>query len=78
MTKVLIDTVMFDKLHRLAEPLELCDSAGKVLARVLPSQDAQDFEPAGPQVSDDELLRRSKTAAKGRSTEDVLKRLGQQ
>ena len=75
MTRIVIDPVMFSKLNGLAEPLELCDTAGKVLARVLPNEDANDYEPREPQVSVEELNRRSELRAKGFSTQEVLRRL---
>jgi hypothetical protein len=71
-TRIVVDTVMQQKLHNLTEPLELCNESGKVLARVTPVLDVSQYEPLEPQVSEEELLRRSQSEGKTYTTDDVL------
>jgi hypothetical protein len=58
MTRVILDTTVQQILHNLTQPLELCNEAGKLLARVVPVLDQTQFEPVVPQLSADELQRR--------------------
>ncbi len=75
MTRVTIDALLRSKLHELSEPLELCDESGRVLARVVPVLDPSQYEPLVPQVSDEELLRRSASNEKTHTTAEVLAHL---
>jgi hypothetical protein len=71
-TKVVVDAPLRNKLHNLLEPLELCDESGRVLARVTPAHELAQYEPLEPQVSDEELLRRSQSNEKTYTTAEVL------
>jgi hypothetical protein len=73
MIRVPLDQTLRNKLRNLAEPLELCDESGLVVARVILVE--EDFEPREPQVSEEELQRRSTTPGKYYTTEEVLKML---
>lgn len=73
MIRVPLDQTLRTKLHGLTEPVELCDAAGFVVARVILVE--EDFEPREPQVSEEELQRRSTTPGKYYTTEEVLKML---
>jgi hypothetical protein len=75
MTRVTIDALLRSKLHELSEPLELCDESGRVLARVVPVLDPSQCEPLVPQVSDEELLRRSASNEKTHTMAEVLAHL---
>jgi hypothetical protein len=75
MTRVTIDAVLRSKLHGLSEPLELCDESGQVVARLFPVSDLSQCEPLEPQVSDEELLRRSGADQKTYTTAEVLAHL---
>jgi len=72
MTRVIVDAALRSRLHDLNEPLELCDESGHVVARVIPVPDLSDCEPLEPQVSDEELLRRSQADEKTYTTAEVL------
>jgi len=74
MTRVIVDEALRGKLHNLSEPLELCDEDGKLLARVTPVAELPRYEPAEPQVSEEELRRREKSD-KWYTTEQVLAHL---
>jgi hypothetical protein len=76
MTRVTVDAALRSRLHDLNEPLELCDESGQVLARVVPIPDLSEYEPVGPQVSDEELLRRLQSDEKTYTTAEVLAHLG--
>jgi hypothetical protein len=74
MIRVPLDQTLRTKLHNLTQPLELCDEAGFVVARVIPVPPKDEFEPWEPQVSEEELQRREKSD-KWFSTEELLKHL---
>jgi hypothetical protein len=75
MTRVIVDAAMLSKLHNLSEPLELCDEAGRVLANVRPGIDLSQYEPLEPQVSEEELERRSRSPGPWYTTAEVLAHL---
>ena len=75
MTRIVLDAALRSKLHDLSQPLELCDEAGRVVGRVLPVRDLSEYEPREPQVSDEELNRRSKSNEKTYTTAEVLTHL---
>jgi hypothetical protein len=75
MTRVVIDATMKSKLHNLTEPLVLCDESGNVLGTVIPSVDLSEYEPCGPQVSDEELERRANSHERRYTTAEVLAHL---
>jgi len=76
MTQIILDAAMRGKLHNLKQPLELCDETGQILARLIPVLDPSRFEPLEPQVSEEELLRRSQSDEKTYTTTEVLAFLG--
>lgn len=74
MTRIIVDDELRTKLHNLAQPLELCDESGRLLARLVPQIDASQFEPREPSISEEELRRRERSN-KWRTTAEVLERL---
>ena len=72
MTRIVLDSVLREKLGNLSEPLELCDEAGQVLARLTPVVDLSQYEPLEPQVSEEELRRREKSNERRYTTAEVL------
>ena len=72
MTRVVLDVAIREKLHNLAQPLELCDESGQVLAHLTPVADLSRYEPLEPQVSEEELRRRSQSNEKTYTTAEVL------
>jgi hypothetical protein len=75
MTRVVLDAALRQKLHNLTQPLELCDESGQPLAHLIPLVDLSQYEPLQPQVSDEELLRRSQSGEKTYTTAEVLAHL---
>jgi hypothetical protein len=73
-TRVICDAVLREKLHDLAQPLELCDESGHVVARVVPVLDLED-DIGEPQISKDEWQRRMAQKGKTYSTAEVLAHL---
>jgi hypothetical protein len=71
MTRIIVDDDLQSKLQNFTKPLELCDKAGRVLARVFPVIDPALYEPVEPQISDDELQRR-RESTKWYTTAEVL------
>jgi hypothetical protein len=74
MTRLIVDETLRSKLHNFAEPLELCDESGRVLARVTPLPDLSEYEPWEPPIDEDELRRREQSD-KWHTTEQVLAHL---
>lgn len=72
MTRIVLDAALREKLHNLSQPLELCDESGQVLARLTPVDDLSGYEPLEPQVSAEELRRRSQSNEKTYTTAEVL------
>jgi hypothetical protein len=72
MPKIVVDAVLRRKLQAIAEPVELCDESGQVLGRFVPTVDLSEYEPVVPQVSDEELDRRSQSKERYYTTAEVL------
>ncbi len=72
MTRITCDAALREKLHNLAQPLELCDESGRVLARVVPVVDQGLYESSEPQISGEELDRRVASRGKTYTTAEVL------
>jgi hypothetical protein len=77
MTRIILDSATSDQLNKLGQPAELCDASGKVLGRFVPLIDLSEWEPVSPDISEEELQRRSKSTEKRYSTAEVLKHLEQ-
>jgi hypothetical protein len=71
MTRVLCDSVLREKLHGLAQPIELVDEAGHVLARVVPAIEPE-LGPLEPRISKEERKRRRSQGGKTYTTAEVL------
>jgi hypothetical protein len=80
MTRITVDAELRKKLLQLNSPLELCDEAGQVIARVLPSTpwiDPDNWVELTPPVSEAELRRRMGSNEPAISTQELLDRLRQ-
>jgi hypothetical protein len=71
MTRLILDDALKAKLHNLTEPLELCDPSGRVLARVVPHYDPDEYD-LEPKISQEEIERISASEEKGFTTAEVL------
>jgi hypothetical protein len=69
MVQVVVDATMQSKLHNFSQPVELCDTTGRVLGRVIPADDLV------PQVSEEELDRREQANENRYTTAEVLAHL---
>jgi hypothetical protein len=81
MTRVTVDAELKRKLLHFSTPLELCDEAGQVVARLLPStpwNDPENWVELTPPVSDEELERRMNSDEPTYSTQELLDQLRQQ
>jgi hypothetical protein len=74
-TKLTVDASTSEKLTNLKEPIRLCDPTGKVLGEFFPAFSMSDWEPATPDISEEELRRRENSQERRYSTEEVLKHL---
>jgi hypothetical protein len=60
MTRIVINAEIRKLLHNLSEPVELCDDAGRVVARVTPTVDLSEWDVAEPEDDEAELQRRER------------------
>jgi hypothetical protein len=80
MTKVTVDAELRKKLLYFKTPLELCDEAGQVIARLTPStpwNDPDNWVELTPPVSEDELQRRMSSDEPTYTTQELLDQLRQ-
>jgi hypothetical protein len=80
MTRVTIDDEMRKKLLNCTKPLELCNEAGLVLARLTPSipwTDSEDWEELTPPVSDEEIQRRIESNEPTFTTQELIDKIKQ-
>jgi len=76
MIRIILDSPLADQFHNLHEPLELCDSSGRVLAMAMPVADISECEPISPGISAVELRSRASSPEKRQSTQEVIEHLG--
>lgn len=77
MTRIIIDPALQLQLERLQSAAELCDKSGRVLGRFVPALDHSDWQPASPDITEEELDERERSASKTYSTAQVLRHLEQ-
>lgn len=75
MTKITLDSSVSRQLDGLSQAVELCDPSGRVLGRFVPLIDLSQWEPVSPEVSEEELDRRSNAGEKRYTTAEVIKLL---
>lgn len=78
MTRVVVTDALRNLLPDLSQPLELCDEGGRVLARILPTMDATQYEDLEPRISREEMRRRKQNKSKTYTTAEVLAHLEKQ
>lgn len=71
MTQVTVTETLRSLLPDLSQPLEFCDASGRVLARVMPVFDSDQYEPWEPSF-DEEELRQQGQSGKWYTTAEVL------
>jgi hypothetical protein len=74
MTRIIVDASLLDKLGNLAQPLELCDDKGRVLAQVVPAPSTHEYDLTEPEITEKELQRRE-ASDKWYTTEQILEHL---
>jgi hypothetical protein len=72
MQKIVLDATLREKLHNLAQPLELCDEAGQVLGRVIPCAGLAEFEPYEPSFREEDLKRQEQAEEKRFTFAEVM------
>ncbi len=74
MTRIIVDEALRTRFHNFAEPFELCDESGRVLARVIPQLNPAE-DNLEPQISQEEIRRRRQSDERTYSTAEVLAHL---
>ncbi len=77
MTRITVDETLRGKLCDLAEPLELCDELGRVVAMVFPVADLSQYDLRQPEVSAEELREQEQSNQRWYRTSEVLQHLGE-
>jgi len=75
MTRIILDAAATSQFNHIDRPVEICDPSGKVLGRFVPLVDMSEWEPLSPDISDEELERRSKSTQKRYTTAEVIAHL---
>jgi hypothetical protein len=75
MTRVFLDANSATRLHDVCHTVELCDPSGRVLGRFIPVSDPSEWEPMGPDVTEEELDGRERSREKRYSTAEVVAHL---
>jgi hypothetical protein len=77
MVRYTLDSETSRHLEAAAQPVELCDDAGRVIGFFLPEVDARGKPPAGLEVplSTEEIERRRQSRS-GRTLDEILRGLG--
>jgi hypothetical protein len=81
MTRITVDAELRRKLLYFNTPVELCDEAGQVVARVVPStpwNDPDKWVELTPPISEEELQRRMNSKEPTLSTQQLLDQLRRQ
>jgi hypothetical protein len=71
MTAITIDAVLRDKLSHLSQPVDLVDESGRLVGRFTPAGDLSGDEQTGPQISEEEIQRRSRRRG-GRTLAEIM------
>ena len=58
MTQIILDAVTRGKFENLLGPAEVRDESGKVMGQFFPAVDPSEWEPVGPELTDEEIERR--------------------
>ncbi len=74
MTRIFVDEALRTRFHNFAEPFELCDESGRVLARIIPQPDPAQHN-LEPQITQEEIRRRRQSNERTYSTAEVLAHL---
>lgn len=77
MTRIVVDALLRERLQDLSAPLELCNDDGRVVARLMPVYDPEEYGPLEPPISEEELARRESSSEKRYTTEEVVRHLEQ-
>ncbi len=75
MTQITLDASLSSKLNDLTQPVDLCDPSGRILGRFVPLIDMSEWEPLSPDISEEELERRTRSHEKRYTTAEVLAHL---
>jgi hypothetical protein len=75
MTQITLDAELAGRLGDMLQTVDLYDPDGRLLGRFVPIAEPSQWEPVGPDVSEEDLDRREQADEQRSSTADVLARL---
>jgi hypothetical protein len=75
MNPVTFEPALLEKLLASMQSVDVCDQSGKIVGRFTPKIDPNDYEAAGPEISDEELTRRINSNEPRIPGAEVLSRL---
>jgi hypothetical protein len=77
-TRITVDKEMREKLLNFSRPLELCNEAGMILARLVPStplSNPEDWEELTPMPTDEDIQRRIDSNERTYSTQELIEKI---
>jgi hypothetical protein len=78
MTRITVDKEMREKLLNFSRPLELCNEAGMILGRLVPSTpltDPENWVELTPMPTDEEIRRRIDSHERTYSTQELIEKI---
>ena len=78
MSKIVLDAELIAKLRAHMQTVEIYDAGGNVVGLFTPKIDPSQYEELGPEISDEELLRRADSGEPRYTTAEVLRFLESQ
>jgi hypothetical protein len=76
-SKIVLDAKLIERLRASMQTVEICDAAGNIVGLFTPKIDLSEYEELGPEISDEELLRRAESEPRY-TTAEVLRFLENQ
>lgn len=75
MSQFVLDASSIHKLPTRTQPVDLCDTSGRVLGRFVPKFDPSEWEIIGPELSDEEVRKLLESGQRRYTTAEVIKHL---
>jgi len=75
MSPIVISDSLLAQLRQVDQPVDLCDETGRVIGAFVPRVDPADWEPIGPEISDEELLARVHSNERKYTTAELFEHL---
>jgi len=75
MNPITFDPTLLEKLLASMQSVDVCDQSGKIVGHFTPKIDPNEYEVVGPEISDEELVRRMNSTEPRIPAAEVLNHL---